>query len=355
MPASWRIAPGNLRWRCLWGVVPLVWPLRLASLLLTLSLLTLWPVFVVHGASAAREHEPIVPVRPAPPQDPALVALGERLFNEPRLSRDGAVSCASCHLLHEGGDDNRVVSLGVDGTPGVINSPTVFNAGLSVAQFWDGRAPTLEAQIDGPIQAPIEMGMLWPDVVSVLRADVGYYEAFAKLWPTDPDPVSRAGVKLAIASFMRSLRTVGSPFDQWLQGDDSALTQQELFGYETFKRFGCVSCHQGEAVGGNFFQVFGVLNNYFQRRGNITAADLGRFNLTGNEEDRHKFKVPSLRMAAHTAPYLHDGTAATLREAVDAMFEFQLGRASEGTDDEREAIVAFIRTLAGPLPSAPQE
>ena len=144
---------------------------------------------------------------------------------------------------------------------------------------------------------------------------------------------------------MRSLTTPNSRFDRWLKGDKAALSALESHGYALFKYYGCVSCHQGANVGGNMFQVFGVLNEYFKKRGNITEADLGRYNVTGHPADRHSFKVPSLRMAAHTAPYLHDGSAATLRDAVDAMFEFQLGR--EAPDEDKEAIVAFIKTLAG--------
>ena len=163
--------------------------------------------------------------------------------------------------------------------------------------------------------------------------------------PTLPRLISRENIKDAIAEFMRSLITPNSRFDQWLRGNTEAINEQEKEGYALFKRYGCVSCHQGAAVGGNMFQVFGVINDYFRKRGNITDADLGRFNVTGNEVDKHAFKVPSLRMAAHTAPYLHDGSAKTLRDAVDAMFEFQLGR--EAPDKDKEAIVAFIRTLAG--------
>ena len=163
--------------------------------------------------------------------------------------------------------------------------------------------------------------------------------------PSTTDGITRPTIKNALAEFMRSLNTPNSRFDQWLQGDPSALTATELEGYRLFKDYGCVSCHQGANVGGNMFQVFGVINEFFKRRGNVTEADLGRFNVTGNPEDRHAFKVPSLRMAAHTAPYLHDGSAATLRDAVDAMFEFQLGR--EAPDRDKDLIVEFIKTLAG--------
>ena len=264
------------------------------------------------------------------------------LFRDPKLSKDNSISCASCHDLASGGDDGRRVSIGVEGRPGVINAPTVFNAGFNFKQFWDGRAATLEDQVDGPVQSVIEMGSLWPDVIVKLFQDQSYPRLFKNLYP---DGITRKNVKDAIAEFVRSLVAPNSRFDRWLNGDATALNEQEKRGYDLFKHYGCVSCHQGVNVGGNMFQVFGVLNEYFKKRGNITDADLGRFNVTGNIQDKHAFKVPSLRMAAHTAPYLHDGSAETLRDAVDVMFEFQLGR--EAPDEDKEAIVAFIRTLAG--------
>ena len=303
----------------------------------------LGPVFGPAALGAGpRTNEPIQPLPETLDVDPAKAALGRKLFHEPRLSRDGTVSCASCHDLRSGGDDGRRVSVGVEGAEGLVNSPTVFNSSLNFKQFWDGRAKDVVEQIDGPIQSPIEMGSLWPDVVAKLYEDEEYPGLFESVYR---DGINRANVKDAIAEFVKSLVTPGSRFDRWLKGDDSALDERERRGYALFKSYGCVSCHQGANVGGNMFQVFGVLNEYFKRRGNITEADLGRFNVTGNVADRHSFKVPSLRMAAHTAPYLHDGSAATLRGAVDAMFEFQLGR--EAPDEDKDAIVAFIRTLAG--------
>ena len=292
-----------------------------------------------HGARAA---EPIKPIPEQVDVNPEKVALGRDLFHDPRLSKDDTVSCASCHVLSEGGDDGRRVSVGIEGQLGSINSPTVFNAGLNFKQFWDGRAGTLEQQIDDPVQSPLEMGSLWPDVVAKLYQDSSYPGRFNALYS---DGISRNSVRNALAEYMRSLVTPNSRFDRWLTGDKSALSALEQHGYALFKYYGCVSCHQGANVGGNMFQVFGVLNEYFKRRGNITEADLGRFNVTGNPADRHAFKVPSLRMAAYTAPYLHDGSAETLRDAVDAMFEFQLGR--EAPEEDKEAIVAFIKTLAG--------
>ena len=186
------------------------------------------------------------------------------------------------------------------------------------------------------------MGSLWPEVVAKLYEHESYPGRFQALYP---DGINRKNVKNAIGEFVKSLITPNSRFDQWLKGNEAALDAREKQGYALFKSYGCVSCHQGANVGGNMFQVFGVLNDYFKKRGNITEADLGRYNVTGNIADRHSFKVPSLRMAAYTAPYLHDGSAATLRDAVNAMFTFQLGR--EAPDEDKDAIVAFIKTLAG--------
>ena len=289
--------------------------------------------------------EPSEPIKPIPTDtqiDAAKAELGRMLFHDTRLSKDNSISCASCHDLANGGDDGRVVSTGVAEAAGSINAPTVYNSDFNFKQFWDGRADSLHQQVDGPIQSTLEMASLWPDVLGKLYQDERYPALFEAAYGQG---ITRSNVKDAIVEFQRSLVTPNGRFDQWLGGDQSAINEQERRGYEMFKFYGCVSCHQGASVGGNMFQVFGVINEYFKRRGNITEADMGRYNITGNEADMHAFKVPSLRMAAYTAPYLHDGSAATLRDAVDAMFEFQLGR--EAPDEDKDAIVAFIRTLAG--------
>ena len=286
--------------------------------------------------------EPIKPIPPASDYDLQKAILGNKLFHEKKLSKDNTISCASCHDLSAGGDDGVPVSIGIEGRAGNINSPTVFNSTYNFSQFWDGRAKTLEQQIDGPIQNEVEMGSVWPEVIAKLYEDESYATSFKAIYT---DGITRENIKDAINEFEKTLVTPDSRFDKWLAGDENALNAQEKLGYQKFKKYGCTSCHQGANVGGNMFQVFGVLNSYFLERGNITDADMGRFNITGNKADKHAFKVPSLRMAAHTAPYLHDGSAKTLRDAVDAMFRYQLGR--EAPDNDKEDITKFIETLAG--------
>ena len=214
--------------------------------------------------SASTAAEPIRPIPTTVDADPKKVNLGRMLFFEKRLSKDDTVSCHSCHVLEQGGSDGRRVSVGVGNSEGFVNAPTVFNSANSIRQFWDGRADDLHSQIDGPVQSKVEMGALWPDVVTKLYLDPEYPELFDEIYP---DGITRTTIKDAIAEFERVLITPNSRFDRWLGGDQDALTEQELRGYQLFKNYGCVSCHQGANVGGNMFQVFGVINSYFEARG----------------------------------------------------------------------------------------
>jgi cytochrome c peroxidase len=288
------------------------------------------------------ELEPITPLPLEMHLDLKKVELGQRLFLDSRLSRDNSTSCGSCHGLSTGGTDRRRRSIGIGGAQGDINAPTVFNSGFNFRQFWDGRAATLEDQIEGPLNHPKEMGSNWPDALHKLRDDPGYMTAFRALYP---DGIQPPNVKDAIATFERSLVTSNSRFDKYLRGDQGALTEAERAGYQRFKAYGCVSCHQGMNVGGNMYQKFGVAADYFADRGNVTKADLGRFNVTGLERDRYRFRVPSLRNVAVTPPYFHDGSAATLADAVNVMAKYQLGRPLSVAD--RDLIVAFLFTLTG--------
>lgn len=297
----------------------------------------------------AVSREPLGVLPQAPELDPRRVALGKRLFNETALSSDGKVACATCHDLAHGGDDGKQRSPGVNGKLGGVNAPTVFNASLNFVQFWDGRAGSLEEQIGGPITNPIEMAMSWPQILGLLKANPSYFAEFAAAFP---DGVTEPNVRTAIADFERTLVTTGSRFDRYLGGDQTALDAQAKTGYETFKSVGCIACHQGSNVGGNMFQRFGVLGDYFKDRGNVTEADYGRFNVTKNESDRFVFRVPSLRNVEHTAPYFHDGSAATLPQAIQVMARYQLGR--KLGDEQVASIIAFLKSLSGPeLGSAP--
>lgn len=273
------------------------------------------------------------------------IRLGERLFHDVRLSSDNSISCESCHHLKTGGADVFPRSFGVSGAEGSINTPTVYNAGLNLAQFWDGRAKTLEDQMDGPIHNPVEMASNWKEVIEKLKSDLNYVDVFSKIY--NHDAISETHIKDAISTFERSLVSINSPFDRFLKGDKSALSQEAKQGYERFQALGCISCHQGANIGGNMFQVLGVFNNYFQNRKNISKVDLGRFNVTGLTKDRYTFKVPSLRLVALTAPYFHDGSIKTLPKAVRAMGIYQLGRRL--SNEEVRLIVAFLRSLTGEL------
>lgn len=277
--------------------------------------------------------------------DQKKVALGQRLFNDSRLSRDDTISCAHCHPLDRGGVDGLTRSVGIGDATGDINAPTVFNSGFNFRQFWDGRAATLEDQIDGPVQNPKEMGAAWPDVITRLKGNDSYRNDFAALYATG---VSQESIKDAIATFERSLITPNARFDHFLRGHKDSLDPEEFAGYQLFKRLGCVSCHQGMNVGGNMYEKLGLVEDYFARRGNMTKVDFGRYNLTGKEENRYEFRVPSLRNVALTAPYFHDGSADTLEHAVAIMARYQLG--VELQDTEINRIVRFLNTLTGEYP-----
>ena len=286
--------------------------------------------------------EPITPLPPAPAVDPARVALGSRLFNDPILSADNSVSCASCHHLNLGGTDRRPVSIGIGGARGTRNAPSVFNAAFNFAQFWDGRAPSLEIQAAGPIHNPIEMGSNWNDVVHRLTLRADYRDQFRQVYA---DGITSANIADAIASFERTLVTPDSRFDRYLRQEAIDLSADELEGYRRFKTYGCASCHQGRTIGGNLYQPFGVMGDFFAEHPGRMSPDLGRYEITRRDEDRHVFKVPSLRNVAVTAPYFHDGSVTKLEDAIGIMGRYQLGR--NLTDEDERLIAAFLRTLTG--------
>lgn len=272
-----------------------------------------------------------------------LVDLGRMLYYEDRMSISQEISCNSCHLLDNFGVDSLRFSLGHEGAPVGRNSPTVYNAALHIAQFWDGRAADVEEQAKGPILASGEMGMPNPEYVEfVLETIPGYVTMFQTVFPDDADPVNYDNVARAIGAFERGL-TTPDRFDAFLAGDDSALTDKEKTGLNTFMDVGCTACHAGPAMGGQMFAKLGVAKPY------PGLTDVGRYEVTGLDADMYSFKVPSLRNIAETGPYLHDGSIGSLSEMVSLMAEYQLGRTL--TDAEVSDIVAFLQALTGTIPT----
>jgi cytochrome c peroxidase len=270
---------------------------------------------------------------------PERIALGERLFHEKLLSVNKTQSCNTCHDVGpgKGGVDNEPTSPGAFGKRGGRNSPTVLNAGFHIAQFWDGRAETLEEQAQGPILNPIEMAMPAPDVaIERLSADSDYPASFKKAFPEDDSPISYENVSKAIAAFERTLITKDR-FDDFQRGSDSALTEKELKGLNEFLTVGCTTCHFGPLLGGNNYKKVGILEPY------EGSDDKGRFDVTEDEFDMFVFKVPSLRNIALTDPYFHDGKTETLDKAVRTMARIQLG--AELKDEQTDSIIAFLNAL----------
>ena len=293
------------------------------------------------SAAQAQENEPVQPIPAAVVTDPARVELGKKLWFEPRLSRSGFISCNSCHNLSMGGTDNIRTSIGDRWQEGPINSPTVLNSSLNVAQFWDGRASDLKEQAGGPIANPKEMAFTHELAMEFLSSIPEYKAEFKQVFGKADFGIDE--VTSAIAAFEETLVTPDSRFDLWLKGDKKAITDQELAGYQLFKNSGCVACHNGPNLGGTSFQKMGLIEPY-----QTTNPAEGRAAVTGKDADRFNFKVPTLRNVELTYPYFHDGAVNTLTEAVDTMGRLQLGRSFSA--EENAQIVAFLKTLTGKQP-----
>lgn len=271
----------------------------------------------------------------------AQVKLGKRLYFEKALSLGNDISCNSCHMLDKYGVDGEPTSPGHKGQRGDRNSPTVYNAGLHIAQFWDGRAKDLKDQAKGPILNPVEMAI--PDeatAIKRIKSIEGYADMFKAAFPKDKEPISYDNLAEAIGQFEKNLLTP-SRFDDYLKGNKEALSDDELEGLRVFTEIGCTSCHNGAAIGGGLYQKIGLEIPY-------DTEDKGRFNVTKDKDDEFFFKVPSLRNITKTAPYFHDGKVKTLEEAVTLMGKHQLG--VDLKPGEVEAITAFLESLTGRLP-----
>jgi cytochrome c peroxidase len=272
------------------------------------------------------------------------VNLGRHLYFETHLSENNSLSCNSCHdLANYGADKGHAVSLGHDKRPGGRNSPTVYNAVVQFVQFWDGRAPTLAAQASGPMMNPVEMGMSGPDtVLAVLRANPEYTTAFKKAYPESKDPVTMENVTDAIAQFESGLLTP-APWDDYLRGNENALTTEQKEGLRVYMQSGCSACHAGTGMGGNSYQKLGAFKDWPDQK-----TDRGRIEVTKQERDQMYFKVPLLRNVEQTGPYFHNGQVATLEEAVRLMGQYQTGH--ELNPAEVQSILSFLHALTGPLP-----
>ncbi len=280
--------------------------------------------------------EPITPLPKYIKTDVKKVRLGKALFFDPLLSKDGTISCASCHDIDHGGDDGKPVSTGIFGQKGSVNSPSVLNALFNFRQFWDGRAKDLQEQAAGPIENPVEMGNSFKNLIETLKHS-SYNKQFMTIYK---DGITKENITDAIAEFEKTLITSNSPFDKYLRGDQGAITQQQKEGYALFRSKGCIACHHGQNVGGNMYNKFGIIVT-------IDDTNLGRYSVTGNESDKHFFKVPSLRNVALTAPYFHNGSVKTLKKAVYFMAKHQVGRPI--TEEEVLKIVAFLNSLTGSI------
>lgn len=295
----------------------------------------------IFASAHAISTEPIEVIKAVKVTEPEKVELGKMLFFEPRLSKSGYISCNSCHNLATGGVDALPTSVGHNWQQGPINSPTVLNANYMLAQFWDGRASDLQAQAAGPIENPKEMGYSHALATQTIASMPAYRAHFAKVYGDENVTIDR--LTDAISTFEKTLVTPNSPFDQYLLGKQDAISVDAKAGYQLFKSKGCVSCHNGPAVGGTMYMKMGLIKPFHTNN----PAE-GRIAVTGKEADKFVFKVPTLRNIELTYPYFHDGSVWTLEEAVNTMADIQLGQ--KLSDKENLEMVAFLVSLTGDQP-----
>jgi cytochrome c peroxidase len=307
-------------------------------------------------AQALFQPLPDVMLDPERPFSQELVDLGKMLYYDPRLSLSGFVSCNSCHNLATYGVDNLPTSLGHRWAVGPRNAPTVLNAALHSAQFWDGRAKDVEEQAQGPVLNPIEMAMPHADyTIERLASMPGYVDAFAAAYPSHAEPLTYVNMADAIGAFERTL-TTPDRFDDFLKGESGALSALERLGLEVFIQYGCASCHAGPALGGDIFARFGIVESYWEATREFVTIDsptmtmdVGVFAVTQNRADLYVFKAPSLRNITRTYPYFHDGSVWDLADATQIMARVQLGR--EIPEADLVALMAFYQTLEGEIPA----
>jgi cytochrome c peroxidase len=280
------------------------------------------------------------------PVTPERVRLGHKLFFDPRISTDGAVSCSRCHLPALYATDGLPKSLGVHNQQVPRNAPTVLNAGLYVKQHWDGRFANLEEQAKVALLGPAFGSPDFAAAMARVKVIPGYAEMFQNAFPGEANAVTEDNWAKAIGAYERTLVSP-SRFDDYLGGKASALSAAERKGLRTFIDTGCVECHKGPGIGGLGFRKFGVVSDYWKATGS-QEIDKGRFGVTNDSADLFKFKVAGLRNVAMTPPYFHDGAVDTLPKAVQIMAKVQLGTDLAGPDVEE--IVTFLKSLTGTIP-----
>jgi len=283
---------------------------------------------------------PITPLPENAIYSVAKAELGKKLFFDPILSNENKISCALCHDVLKNGADTTPFSKALNGKETNINTPTLLNASLNFVQRLDGSAQTLEDELALSIEDPLKMDTTFNEVVSKLSSS-SYKSSFEALYP---DGVTKDNLINAIVEFEKALITPNSKFDRYLRGDSSALNKEERIGYEKFQSTGCINCHNGVNVGSNMYQKMGLYTPYTQKK-----VSKGRVNVTHRERDKHVYKVPTLRNIELTAPYMHDGQVATLKEAIKSMREHQLGITNSSQSINQ--IEAFLKTLTGETPA----
>lgn len=299
--------------------------------------MTLVAFNISNAQTSINQDRMITPLPTSIPYDKEKAMLGKQLYMDTSLSKDGKVSCNTCHDLKKYGVDNEIFSIGADGVlDEPFNSPTTFNSVFNFVQFWDGKAKNLADQAKNPFINPKEMALKdEAEVVKRVEANAKYKASFDKIY----GEITMQNITDAIAEFEKTLITPNSPFDRYLNGDENAISSQAKRGWEAFKSNGCVACHQGQNVGGTMYQKIGIFEPY------PNQENLGRYEITKIESDKMVFKVPSLRNVAKTAPYYHDGSIPTLDACVQFMAYYQLGRfLDQQTVDD---IVAFLESLTG--------
>ena len=324
------------------------------------SLLTEWILsqrqerFATGTACEAYAQHALQPIPDSLSTDIRKVTLGRKMYNDARISLDGTLSCATCHVIDKGGADSRGTrtSEGIYGQFGGINAPTVLNAAFNVEQFWNGRAHTLADQAAGPPVNPVEMGdQTWEQICERLKEDASLVAEFQSIYP---EGITQATVTDAIAEYEKTLITPNDRLDQMLKGDENALTEEEKKGLAAFMDNSCAVCHVGKTLGGQSFETLGIYEDYYAAREQSNPDivynddDKGLAGFTGDTADLHRFKVPGLRNISKTSPYFHDGTQATIEDAVRAMFRFELG-VKEAPESDVASISAFLRTLDGEI------